>query len=170
MPTYTSGGTTGKPKAFQLSKAKLLSRATTETRNKRLSGIKSIFVDFRPKTHVFDKYKLWAHINGVKFYTPSGGTIQHALDLFQSEGIDAIASTTQGLLNYATANAVQPTPYKFKWWVAKDLTPLRSKIIRASLGDNGGTSYGTTEVGGISFATAAQAESVRGCVGEIHKS
>ena len=164
---FTTSGTSGSPKSFTVSDALMAGWVNSRDTAKAgaLSGVKSLFCDLPPGSRSEVIFNLWARKNNVKYYNNGGGTIQSALNLFQSQAIDCIVANPRGLLNYASAGG----NYKFKSILSMGsiLMPTQSVNIRSGLGDNLFTAYGTSEMGAIATGTAAQAEAQRGCVGNL---
>ena len=97
---------------------------------------------------------------------PALGTIDATIAMMKDEGIEGLASTPTGLLNYAQAIAGS---YTFQWLMASTagLNASRSRSIREGLGNNLWATYACSEVGTIALASAQQIESQIGCVGKI---
>lgn len=179
MPTFTTTGSTGKPKTFTISDETLLKRVSmrSTTKGGSFTSIKSLFCDLSlTRSSAGLTHQLWAKKNNVKFYTPTAdmGSASEAIKLFQSENIEGIVANTQGLMNYAilakfAAKSNKDYKFKFKCILAtgSDISPDQSKYIRSRLGDVLYTSYGTSEVGSIALGTSTQIESIPGCVGPL---
>jgi hypothetical protein len=86
--------------------------------------------------------------------------------MLKQDGIEGIASTPQGLMNYARAVNGSHT---FQWLMASTsgMSGAMSRTIRTGLGDNLWATYACSEVGTIALANAQQIESQVGCVGKI---
>ena len=115
MTVYTTSGTTGKPKHFNLSDEQMAARVATindTTRGAGFSALKSIFVDFHPSSIIGARYHAYGQKNGVKIVFPSLGTTEATLAMLIKDGIEGIASTPSGMLNYATASK---RSYKPTW-------------------------------------------------------
>jgi long-subunit acyl-CoA synthetase (AMP-forming) len=163
---FKTSGTTGAPKEITVTPAVWAARlaALPTSRPPGYAAIKSWYNETRKDTASFQKHSEWAAKNGVKIFEPSGRTVAAAIEVWKANNIQGIVSSPQGLTNYALANP----GYKFAMILAGGsmLPRLRSKMIRAALGDNLFVTYSATETSTIAYATAAQAEAVPGCVGK----
>lgn len=169
MTVFTTSGTTGKPKTFSLTDEQLNRRITgmdDTTRGTGFGTLKSIFCDFHQSTYIGTRYIHYGQQHSVRIVFPSHGTIEATVAMIKDEGIEGIASTPAGLLNYAQAIKGSHT---FKWAMASTahLNAMPAKTIRAGLGDNLWATYACSEVGTIALADAQQIESQIGCVGKI---
>lgn len=169
MPTFTTSGTTGKPKTITLTTEQMKARLASLTDAHRGAGfeaLRSLYIDYHPDTLMGARYVMYGEQSGIKVLFSSFGDINATIAFIEQEKPEGIISTPSGLLNYA--NALNGS-YKFSWMLASTarLAPTASKIIRASMGDNLWSSYACSEVGTISIASAAQIESIPNCVGTI---
>ena len=165
----TSGTTTGKPKTFSLTDEQLdrrIAGMNDASRGTDFEALKSIFVDFHPSSYMGTRYIHYGQHHSVRIVFPSEGTIEATVAMLKSEAIEGIASTPQGLMNYAQAIIGTHT---FKWIMASTsgVNGSMSRTIRAGLGENLWASYACSEAGTIALANAQQLESQVGCVGKI---
>ena len=170
MTVFTTSGTTrGKPKTFSLTDAQLdrrIAEMNDTTRGTGFEAIKSIFCDFHQSTYIGTRYIHYGQQHAVRIVFPAHGTIEATVAMIKDQGIEGIASTPQGLMNYAQAIIGSHT---FKWIMASTagMSGPMSRSIRAGLGDNLWSSYACSEAGTIALANAEQIESQVGCVGKI---
>jgi acyl-coenzyme A synthetase/AMP-(fatty) acid ligase len=164
---FATSGSTSKPKHFTMTDEQWVALVTSRTIAKAamLAGVTSLFCDLPLAGAAGAVWQAWAEKNAMSFYIPVGGTIEAVIALFASANIDAIIGSPGGLLNYALAKPA----HTFKSIISTGgtLSPARSKMIRAGLGDNLFVTYGASEVGSISVATATQVEATPGCVGKL---
>lgn len=167
MPTFLTKGSTGEPKSFTVSDEFLAARAASRglTKGAAFTKITGLFCDLSLKTIAGYTYQLWTEQNGVKFFTPVGGTIAAALALFERENIDGIAAIAGGLVNYATVGGM----HRFECVLATGsaVSAQQAKIIQSGLGGDLSIVYGASEVGSIALATPEQIETIPGCVGDL---
>jgi long-subunit acyl-CoA synthetase (AMP-forming) len=159
---FRTSGTTGAPKDVALTKAAWEARiaAHVATRPPGYAAIKSWYNETNKQQSGFQKQSEWAAKNGVTVYAPTGATIVDAITLWKANKIQGIVSGPAGLTNYALAKP----GYKFAMLIATGsmLTPARSKMIRAELGENLFVTYAATETDTISFAAGADVEAFKG--------
>jgi acyl-CoA synthetase (AMP-forming)/AMP-acid ligase II len=168
MHQFTTSGSTGHPKVIIYSDDQLRSLAISRgtAKGEGFRKIRSLFCDLSLKsTPAGILYKMWAEMNGVRFFTPSVHGIQATLRLFRDEDIDGIVGSTGGLINYALAGGA----HRFRYVLGSGsaTSARQSRMIRDGLGDNLYYGYGTSEVGSIALATAAQVEAIPGCAGAL---
>jgi O-succinylbenzoic acid--CoA ligase len=169
MTVFNTSGTTGKPKTISLTDEQMQQRVLSlddTTRGTGFSSLKSIFVDFHPDSIIGVRYLQYGSLKGVKIVFPSLGTAEATIAMLIAQGIEGIASTPQGMLNYAQ---VSKGTYQPKWMMVSTsgLNGATSKAIRAGLGDNLWSSYACSEAGTIAIASAQQVEAMVGCVGTV---
>lgn len=167
--TFATSGTTGQRKTYTISDellARRIAHMSNATRGDGFESMKSLFIDWSEDSYWGIAYTCYADQHGIKAYCASHDSAEQAVELFKREGIEGITGTPERLYHYAQ---VAKGRHQFKWLLASTarLTPTMSVGIRGGLGNNLWSSYGTSEVGIISIATANQIETIHNCVGKV---
>jgi acyl-CoA synthetase (AMP-forming)/AMP-acid ligase II len=164
MYTFKTSGTSNQPKIFTLTDEQLLARVASRiaAKGKELSEIKSLFCTIPLTSTAGMTYRIWAEQNRINFFTPQS-SVESNLLLFRKEKIEGIVGDASTLENLSISG------YKFKYILVSGtrVSPDKSKLIRTRMGNNLFVSYGASEVGSISIATANQVETIPGCVGKL---
>jgi long-subunit acyl-CoA synthetase (AMP-forming) len=168
MVTFATSGTTGIPKSVAFSDEQWAMRiaALVASRPPGFAAIKSWYVDGRENSASFQRYEAYGKANNIAIYgsSPNRASVAATIAFWQENNIQGFSGSPTGLLNYALA---KPN-YKFDMMAVGggSLSPANAKMITAVFGPNLWNLYSVSEVGTIAFATAAQIEVVRGCVGK----
>jgi long-subunit acyl-CoA synthetase (AMP-forming) len=159
---FTTSGTTGVRKVFELTDAQLEARAASRGTSKgsAMAGVRVLFCALPLTSTAGHSWMMWAAANNIVFSTPADGE-----NAFERAGIEGIVASPATLRHYALIG--RRRSFRAVMASGTSVSPRAAGMIMRGLGSNLFVSYGASEVGSIAVGSGDMAERVPGCVGPL---